>query len=725
MSRITRLSLTGFRGATRGVEFAFDRRAPITLIFGENGSGKSTLSDAIDFICNGRFGSLQDKSASLRAADAAVAHGTKAGDVSITLETDTGLWTGRIKGSKPEINGPGGRPVAHVLRRSDIARVVEATPKEKYEALRLFVTFPSVERAEKTLREALTALRKEIDTQARSKQQADEALDTLWRAQGKPDTDAEAWGRTLLLTGDETLRQRARELQQQLDTVSRAAENATRARDAQEQRDAAAAHVQALDAQQAAASSDDTAHRAALIRVLNETLALLDATPGPDACPVCGQPVNATHLREHLQQTLSSMTAEVARHSEREQAVGALQRAEALLSAARQMLLSDNTNTATDRETLRTHIERDQRALGLIDAVREHLGVIEASSHPLVVAYKRQRRLERMLEIVETKRKAHVEQVLTRISATVDDLYARIHRGEDLGGVRVYLKPGVTGSLEMDARFASAQDIPPASYYSEAHLDTLGLCVYLALAKHSGREAIVVLDDVLTSIDDAHLTRVIQLLHDEAAHFNQIIITTHFRAWRDKYRYHHAPGGQVQLIQLHRWSLDRGIRHSKDALGADELRDLVQVEPLDRQGVASKAGILLESMLGQLAQLYRIRLPLRADNDHGLVELARGFDAKLKRALVVTRAGTRIPIEPLINAAERLAFVRNQVGAHANAAGADIPDRDVLALGEAALALADALVCPGCGAMPLRARSGVDCECSCGTTRLEPVQTPT
>ena len=67
--RIDRLSLRGFRGASRPVEIPFDPHAPITLIFGENGTGKSTICDAIDFICNERFGSLQDKSVSMRAAN--------------------------------------------------------------------------------------------------------------------------------------------------------------------------------------------------------------------------------------------------------------------------------------------------------------------------------------------------------------------------------------------------------------------------------------------------------------------------------------------------------------------------------------------------------------------------------------------------------------------------------------------------------------------------------
>jgi len=234
----------------------------------------------------------------------------------------------------------------------------------------------------------------------------------------------------------------------------------------------------------------------------------------------------------------------------------------------------------------------------------------------------------------------------------------------------------------------------------------------------------VVLDDVLTSIDDAHLGRVIQLLHDEAPSFNQVIITTHFRAWRDKYRFFHAPSQQVQLIQLNRWSLERGITHSRDQAGVDELRIWLEREPFDRQIVASKAGILLEGMLDHMAQIYRCRLPRKPDNDYTLVELARSFDGKLKKVLHIERAGESIALEPYLARIDGTAWIRNQVGAHHNAAAAQVPDDEVRAFAQLTLDFAGALVCRQCGQMPARNRSGNFYECQCGKTQLHPLQAP-
>ncbi len=732
--RIERLTVKGFRGASQRVEITFDA-SPITLIFGENGSGKSTICDAIDFVCNGRFGSLQDKSASLRASATVVSVGAKPGDLEVQLECAGLSWRAKLKGAKADVSGPAERPTAYVLRRADITRVVEATPKDKYEALKQFITAPAIERIEKSLRDAISRLKSQLDDAARAKQQADETLHQLWQNAGSPGESATAWAETLGAADGADLRARIAETQSRLDAISAIERAAARHRADAEALSALQSELQTAQAQLDALSTSARGQNAALLRVLRETRDFL-ATTSPDACPVCGLPNDAAQLRARVEAQLVSMTA----LAEAQRLVDELQRRaqaadDALRASAAELL--KNTQTADvaaalaaasagggQREALVAQLDADRKAQAQIEGIRAQLKVIESRTQPLIDGFQLQHRLEKMLSIVETRRKAYVDRVLGEISGSVDALYARIHPAEDLGNVRFYLKANTFGSLEFDGRFQHVDGVPPASYYSEAHLDTLGLCVYLALARHLKQDAIIVLDDVLTSIDDAHLSRVIELLHDEAPSFNQVIITTHFRAWRDKYRYHQAPGQQVQLIQLNRWSLERGVRHSKDQHALDELRAELAREPIDRQALASKTGILIEGLLLQLGHLYRIRLPLKAEGDYTLVELVRGIDARLKRALQVKRDGAVTPLDDMLTRIDASAWVRNQVGAHYSGGGSKIPDQDVLEFAALGVRFAESLVCPKCGQIPTRARSGVDFECHCGHTRLEPLTMP-
>jgi energy-coupling factor transporter ATP-binding protein EcfA2 len=720
--RIESVALRGFRGASTQLEIAFDPTAPITLIFGENGAGKSTICDAIDFICNGRFGSLQDKSASMKAHESVVSLGASARDLDVELRYGGLTWNGKLKGTKPLINGPESRPVAHVLRRVDISKVVEAAPRDKYEALKGFIASPGIEKSEKTLRDAVRSAKNEIDDAARAKDQADAALKQLWELEGSPSTDPLTWAHDVISQDVSAVQQRVADAQRRQTAATRAASVAQQVDDARGAERRAAKALASLNAQLDDAQANSRGRDASMLKLLREADAFLrgaaEAAP-LDTCPICGQSSTRAHLQAHIAAQMAEMTALIqlqervdAAQRDHAAALSAMRTAESAytpkLSAAR---MSDDALAL-----LAGQLAADQKLLGQRNAVKSHVDTILRLETPIVESAQRLDRLEKMLQIVEAGRKAHVDAVLGRISATVDALYARIHPNESLGAVKVYLKEGSVGSLELDGRFETHDGVPPASYYSEAHLDTLGLCVYLALARHNGQDSIIVLDDVLTSIDDAHLGRVIDLLHDEAKHFNQVIITTHFRTWRDKYRFHQAPGGRVQLIQLQRWSLERGVRTSKDVLSSDELREWLDREPFDRQVVASKAGVLCESLLDRLTELYRCKLPRKPDNAYTLVELARGIDAKLKQQLHIARSERKTPLEPLINAVDSYAFVRNQVGAHHNAAGAQIPDDDVRAFAGVALALSDALVCEICGQMPTRAKSATEFACQCGAT---------
>jgi energy-coupling factor transporter ATP-binding protein EcfA2 len=723
--KIERLTLKGFRGASQPVVIEFEQRANIVLIFGENGTGKSTLCDAIDFVCNGKFGSLGDKSSSERKSDAIVSVNTLPHELEVQMDYASDKFSAKLKGTKAELRGKGNRPFAHVLRRADITSVVEAAPSEKYEALRLFITSPGIEKSEKSLRDAIRKTKSEREEIARAKRLADETLDVMWKSAGSPESDATTWATKVVGVDASRLKKQIADMQDALSAMDRAAT-------ASKQVESARANVAALEAllgeveSKLDESKSDRAD-AALIVLLKDTQAFLANSPTQnESCPVCGEPKSKEVLLARVSRQLDAMSSLVALQDKRQALSQRLQSARAVLTSVEQAS-SEATRDFDPSDThkqaaLETELSANRNALAQFDSIQLHLSAITNKTQSMIDAFRRERRLEQMLEVVEARRKEHVESVLKQIAATVDEMYARIHPDEPLGAFQFYLKPNVSGSVEFDARFLNKQ-VSPASYYSEAHLDTLGLCVFLALAKHSRHEnTLIVLDDVLTSVDDAHLERIIQLVHDEAPNFSHVIITTHFRPWRERYRFQQAASGHVQLIELMRWTLERGIRHTKTQVAVDELRETLHREPLNRRDVATQAGVMLESFLDFLTQRYQCRLPRK--ESYALVELARALDGKLKKALRIERDGENILLEPLLDQIDGLAYIRNQVGAHYNEHGMNISDREVIQLGEVTLALADGLVCSSCGQLPNRTKSGSEYQCQCGKVKLHPLISP-
>ena len=151
--RIEKLTLKDFRGATVPLEIDFDKSKPMAMIFGENATGKSSIVDALDFVCNQRYGSIEERS-SIKKKSHLPAIGKKKNDVCVTLKYDSKEWTANHQGAEP-CTSPTGFPAANILRRSNILKVIDAQPNQRYDNLAKFLSVPNIEKCEGTLRNAV------------------------------------------------------------------------------------------------------------------------------------------------------------------------------------------------------------------------------------------------------------------------------------------------------------------------------------------------------------------------------------------------------------------------------------------------------------------------------------------------------------------------------------------------------------------------------------------
>lgn len=91
----------------------------------------------------------------------------------------------------------------------------------------------------------------------------------------------------------------------------------------------------------------------------------------------------------------------------------------------------------------------------------------------------------------------------------------------------------------------------PVAYLSESHLDTLGLCLFLALEKRENPgNKILCLDDAIASEDEAHMERLYELLLREAPHFHHVIISSHYQPLRFKFRWGILTQSKVEFLEL-------------------------------------------------------------------------------------------------------------------------------------------------------------------------------
>lgn len=772
---IEQVSLTKFRGASGTTVIPLDPQVSLTVIFGENGTGKSAIVDAIDFAANGSEGSLADRS-SAKAKDHMPTIGYKAKDISVTLTTIEGSWTATFSGAKPSVTGPTPGPRVHVLRRGPLAKLVEAQPAQRYEVLRTFIEVPAIEKGEQQLDAAFKNVQAELSNLATQVQVNLDGLTRLWVDEGRPHTDAWAWAESKA-TADTTQLESALGATKALIAALDKAEATKEAYSTSLAAVAAAeGSLEAAKNVIAAARGLDASDAIALIDVLKTAQGYIAPPKQVSQCPVCEQPVDVAGLRDSIANRLAAVqnfqdmsAAQTKAHEDLTVARKAhsvnVGRLLADTSALFNLALPSTCTAIVARRinwgdfsalaslptepafapkalvfiellvSLRTALESErdavQKDINQFNTLKGYSTKIKDGETKSANTEELRDRLQAAFDIVRDKRIAFVQAILDDVADECGRLYSLLHPNESLGNFKFWLDTQKKSSLHQNSEFEGYKDVPPQAYFSESHLDTLGFCVWLSVAKRQApRDTIIILDDIFTSVDAPHLTNIVNVLNAESDLFLQMIVTTHFRTWRDRYRLGHGGGKNVQLIELHRWSLQKGIAASKTKLAVDELAQKLQTAPLDRQGVGSHTGILLEALLDRLALLYGCKVPHKRDADYTLGELWDGCIKILKRLEIETEnpipasgaaAIVKIPILPLVGPIEALQFIRNQVGCHFSCVGPEISDTDVEAFGKATFELATAVMCPHCGDIAAKSK-GTHFACSCGKTKMTPLE---
>jgi len=260
----------------------------------------------------------------------------------------------------------------------------------------------------------------------------------------------------------------------------------------------------------------------------------------------------------------------------------------------------------------------------------------------------------------------------------------------------------------------------------------LGICIFLALAEMDhAQETLLVLDDIVMSLDEPHVERVIELLYAEASLFLHCVLTTHYRPWREKYRWGYLKTGECQFVELLDWTHAGGIKVGQSVPPVEELRGLLQAAPPSTQLVCASAGVILEALLDFLTLLYECSIP-RKKTKATLGDLLPNVKGKLRAALTSEKltAGpggqstyAASALAPILEELQGIAFARNIFGCHFNELANHLPAQDAIKFGQKVLELADSIIDVNCG-WPKSDKSGSYWSNSKQTIRLHPLKQP-
>jgi len=472
-----------------------------------------------------------------------------------------------------------------LLRQDEVAAFIHARKSSKYSVLLPLLGLDEMEQAAQNMHQLGRAIEKrgELDVlRERRRERRAFASECL------PDTTVACAAETLRAKARQYLAEDATE---QVRDLARALDAAIVERmeslDPEHKRHILFQQVQNSDLQGrlAVVIKTDWAAQEALGELLDTKIAVLEAAAefvqaaGTDhetvECPACGDPKDHAEFTAHILAELEAL--DDARHARdaAARARGALARAlddvdriagedvmRAWLEATEVRDCRDAVaNLGTiDRRSLEDRCPSDTQALlqASIPIVGIAVEAAAAATPPpiaqlsddkrLVEACRavfevqtlqaRIREIEQLVDGLTTAESAvrqalrdRTTEITEEISADVQQLWAKMHPDEPIEAIQIYAPEDADKAIDIGLRFYGVDQDSPRLTLSEGHRNSLGLCIFLALAKRDDdQDRPIVLDDIVTSLDREHRGMVAEVLLDDFNH-RQVIILTHDREW--------------------------------------------------------------------------------------------------------------------------------------------------------------------------------------------------
>jgi energy-coupling factor transporter ATP-binding protein EcfA2 len=216
----------------------------------------------------------------------------------------------------------------------------------------------------------------------------------------------------------------------------------------------------------------------------------------------------------------------------------------------------------------------EQTAWDTLTRLEENLKALESAEDGFESAELSQKRAVILLEAFQRARDTVLGKLYEAIRDRFVGLYRQLH-GSDEDKFTAKIEPGGAG-LNLEVDFYGRGTHPPHALHSEGHQDSMGLCLYLALAERLTERLIdlTILDDVVMSVDADHRRELCSLLATSLL-TRQFLITTHDKTWAKQLRSEGVVGSRG-TVEFYNWHIDTGPQVSCEVDMWERIEDDLQ-----------------------------------------------------------------------------------------------------------------------------------------------------
>ena len=263
-------------------------------------------------------------------------------------------------------------------------------------------------------------------------------------------------------------------------------------------------------------------------------------------------------------------------------------------------LLNDLEKYQSDKSSINEDLITLNESLNILERIYELKTEAE-------ILNKRFNTTSKTLELYLETKDEFINNVIFEIKEDVKKYYNYIHGNDDINNPDIEL----TDENKMDVFLDSfGERVDSRSFASEGHLDTLGLCIFLAFNKKYNPMPLIILDDVVATVDSPHKERIGKLLITELRD-TQVFITTHSRLWAEQLK-HIARTNKIShsIYEIVDWNLKEGPILAKPLDTEDKIKKYLSNEHLDLNAAGNAARRYLEYNLKEICKLNRVKVPI-------------------------------------------------------------------------------------------------------------------
>ncbi len=682
--RIKSIALSWFRGA--GELAVLDIQEKSTVIYGENGAGKSSFVDAIEHVINsGKIGHLSLEQSGKRQEKAVpnthMPEDRLASFVIRFADNSEHKTTinkeGVIRNTTSETSHIDSWDYRRtILRQDEVARFIQITKGEKYSALLPLLGLQHMEIAAENLRRLAKAV-EQTSNLREIKAVLDELLTRRRAVFGDADDVAIFCSVDSLHDEYCSVKKLTRNPIEKYSELNGAIEERISRSSTEQKQHLILKDLGQLDlvGQIASIRSASTKLTAGVEPLISEKLRVLEAADGfgklvsngQIQCPACGQEIQSVAFQLHLSEERKRLQEVIAAFEERDRNVGTLcdslgvikaqlNRTEFVpwrnqLDAGQMDFLAQLDINLLRRSCTETELKAIETLIVPIVAIaKEAMEDIPPDIQKLnddkrkgavaieILRGKERARLVSGIGIlvafiaavedgVREEISAQSARTIGAISADIQDMWRILHPNERIEDVRLHVPAEENKAIDIFLKFHGVDQESPRLTLSEGFRNSLGLCIFLAMAKREAKkDRPIFLDDVVVSVDRNHRGMIVDLLQRLFSD-RQLVLFTHDRDWFIELKQQLNPGNWSFKALMPYDMPTVGIRWSEKSYGFDDARKLLEVGP-DLAGNTARKVMDIE--LALVAERLNLRLPYlhRERNDH------RGAHDFLKQIIV-------------------------------------------------------------------------------------------